>query len=314
MEESPYVSIVVPAFNDKDGLERLLPSLLEQVYPLYRYEIIIIDDGSTDNIMQFIMPYQCMRLPQVRYIFQKHKGPAAARNLGIKNSNGAIIAFTDSDCVAANTWLQELINGYARDYNNAIGAVGGYLRIMPNNHLLGKYCSYIYSTEVESQINNKNNPKYLITANISFRKHILDLIGGFDERFTFPGGEDQDICYRLKAKGYILKSNLKAIIYHQPKKTVCRLLKTQYNYGKGEAFIVMDRGRSMLGIPSSIRAFLSIAKIPKEIFGYCKKGFHLHESFVFSILDYFRKITFFAGLSIGLFAGKNRGFILRERI
>ena len=42
MEESPYVSIVVPAFNDKDGLERLLPSLLEQVYPLYRYEIIII--------------------------------------------------------------------------------------------------------------------------------------------------------------------------------------------------------------------------------------------------------------------------------
>lgn len=112
-------SVVIPTYNRAATLRQTLTALMAQDYP--DYEIIVVDDGSTDDTRAMI----AREFPQVRYIYQQNRGPAAARNRGIAHARGEIIAFTDDDCVPPRDWLARLADGYAR-YPDVVG-VGGYL-------------------------------------------------------------------------------------------------------------------------------------------------------------------------------------------
>lgn len=305
MTDNPYVSIVVSAFNDKNSLKKLIPSLLEQIYPSCRYEIIIVDDGSDDGIRKLIESYQNIQT-RLQYFFQGHKGPAAARNLGVKYSRGNIVAFIDSDCMAAKGWIDELVNGFKEAAENKMAGVGGDVRMIQEgeNSLLSDYGHYIYGLEIKSRNNDKGESYYFTTANIAFRKDVFDLIGGFDEKFNLPGGEDMDLCYRLRAEGYQLRFNSKAVVFHRPKKTVFRLLKRYYCYGKGDFFISMRNGRIRHCIYTGIKAFLSFTKIPREVLRFYGKGLGIKYSLSFAILDCLRKISFSVGIFIGYFMVK----------
>lgn len=306
MSDNCYASIVVPTYNHMDSLPKLIQSLLKQTYPKEKYEIIICDDGSVDGTRQFIKAYQRIAHPLIRYFSQGHRGPAAARNLGLKYSRGMTVAFIDADCVASNIWLEELIKCLDINFDNHTAAVGGHMQVMQNGRLLSKYCNYINNSETSSQIDRNGNPAYLITANVSFSKYALDSVGGFDERFTFPGGEDQDICYRLKESGYHLRFNPKAIVYHYPRESIFKLLEAQFNYGKGEAFIQTHKGTTAMSLYPGFRAFFSVIKISRYIFNFHKKGFSLKTSIIFAILDYFRKLSFSIGIFTGYFTIRNK--------
>ena len=98
---APNISIVIPVYNDAKNLERLLSSLKKQTSK--DFEIIVIDDCSTD------VAYDIAKKYASKFIKNKsNKGPAFSRNIGIKNSSGKIIAFTDSDCEAAIDWIDNL--------------------------------------------------------------------------------------------------------------------------------------------------------------------------------------------------------------
>jgi GT2 family glycosyltransferase len=176
-------------------LRQTLAALTAQDYA--DYEIIVVDDGSTDSTHEMI----AAEFPTVRYLHQQNRGPAAARNRGIAVATGEIVAFTDDDCVPPRDWLTRLADGYAR-YPQVAG-VGGYLEA-PDDVLyhepLARYESFIarhvYRVGDREYVGGFECPAGG-TNNMSYRRAVLDQVGGFDETFPFAAGEDADLKWRI---------------------------------------------------------------------------------------------------------------------
>ena len=109
MREAPMVSVVIPTYNRKDMLKECLESLFNQTYPKERYEIIVVNDGSTDGTEEVLNEYAKKAPCAFKWFTQQNKGPCVARNLGVKNARGEIICFIDDDCVAEKKWIENLI-------------------------------------------------------------------------------------------------------------------------------------------------------------------------------------------------------------
>jgi glycosyltransferase involved in cell wall biosynthesis len=115
MKELPFVSVIVPTYNRASLLKRLLESLREQTYPADKFEVLVVDDGSTDETPQVVEEFARSAPFAVRYFRQPRKGPAAARNLGIQQSRGEIVAFVDSDVTVAKDWLTNAVHYFLTD-------------------------------------------------------------------------------------------------------------------------------------------------------------------------------------------------------
>ncbi len=105
----PFVSVVVPAYNSAAFLPRCLGSLFAQSYPMERYEIILVDDGSTDETGECARQLGERWAGALRVISKANGGPASARNAGIRAATGDLVAFTDSDCIADPDWVERLV-------------------------------------------------------------------------------------------------------------------------------------------------------------------------------------------------------------
>ncbi|GBC99886.1 Putative glycosyltransferase EpsH [bacterium HR17] len=117
----PFVSVVVPTYNRVGLLLQLLESLPKQTYPKDRFEVVIVDDGSTDETEQVFRAFAQTAPFSVVYLRQPRKGPAAARNLGIRHSRGEIVAFADSDVTVAEDWITNAV----KYFENGVDGVEG---------------------------------------------------------------------------------------------------------------------------------------------------------------------------------------------
>ena len=108
----PTISVVVPCWNGEQFLASCLNSLLDQTLPKRDYEVILVDNNSSDNTLSIARQY-----PDIRIIQEKQRGAYAARNTGIKIARGEIIAFTDSDCVVDQNWLTSILRALSEDSN-----------------------------------------------------------------------------------------------------------------------------------------------------------------------------------------------------
>jgi glycosyltransferase involved in cell wall biosynthesis len=102
VEAKPFVSVVIPCQNDSDRLLRCLDALYHQSYPYARYEVIVCDNNSTEDIYSI-----CQQFPNVQYCQESKPSNNAARNKGLELAKGEAIAFTDSDCIPHTDWLLE---------------------------------------------------------------------------------------------------------------------------------------------------------------------------------------------------------------
>ena len=221
------VSIIIPTYNRKDYLKVCLESIFKQNYPKSQYEIIIIDDGSTDGTRDLVKQFKFKN--NLRYFYQKNQGPAAARNLGIKKSRGALIAFTDADCFPDKNWLESLIKRYKAE-DESIGAIGGSLPNSEPKNILEKYLSLMNKNKQSHQ----NDPRpYFLTANILFPRKILEKVGYFDEHLF--SGEDADICWRISEAGYRLVYEPNAVVFFKNRETISKLMGQCFRDGRGWA-------------------------------------------------------------------------------
>lgn len=244
---SPLVSIIIPARNSEKTIDKCLKSLSELNHK--NIEIIIINDGSTDKTEQIINDFiENNKDLKIELIKKESMGPSVARNVGIKNSRGEFVAFTDADCIVHKNWLDELLKVFKED----IVSVGG-IQLSPEdesefgknvNSFMGKvgfitdYMKYIKYKDDENfkPMEIEHNP----TCNVMYRKDVFKKVGDFLENL-WPG-EDVELDYRIRKKGYKIFFTPKAIVYHYRAGDFERYSKMMFNYGKVQAFLVMRYG------------------------------------------------------------------------
>jgi glycosyltransferase involved in cell wall biosynthesis len=118
----PFVTVLIPTFNRKEALKGCLESLFIQTYPRDKFEIIVVNDGSTDGTENLLEEYEKKAPCKLKWYNQSNSGIGAARNLGIKKSVGEILCFIDDDCIADKNWIKNMVNCFS---DNKIGGIGG---------------------------------------------------------------------------------------------------------------------------------------------------------------------------------------------
>jgi GT2 family glycosyltransferase len=212
---APAVSVVVATYNRSHLLDRLIAALESQQGP-YPYEIVIVDDGSSDATPDVLRSLARRSTHDVRAIhLDTNRGPAAARNEGWRAARAPLIAFTDDDCVPQPEWLASLVRALA----NA-DIVQGRTIANPGQERHGVFA---WTPEVDAVSG------FFETCNIGYRRDVLDAAGGLDERFTSLGGsnhhryvapiwgEDADLGWRAKAAGATVAFSSEAVVLHDMK-------------------------------------------------------------------------------------------------
>ncbi len=212
------VSVIVPVHNRQSELKECLLALSVQDYPKDKFEIIICDDGSTENISDAVEYARNLGIASV-YARQERKGPASARNLGILQARGSIIAMTDSDTIPDRAWLKNLCSAL----NESPEAAGVEGRVGSLNDL-----EFIPLGEGPA---NKSGNVYL-TCNCAYRREVLFQVGGFDETFPYPAYEDVELAAQVKTIGSILWQPNALVIHPQRALTLRAVLKklTHWEY------------------------------------------------------------------------------------
>lgn len=213
------MSVVVPVFNGSRTVSQMVECLLKQ--RLTPHEIIIVDDGSTDDTLKVLQHFGA----QITVLSQPNGGPASARNRGIRVATGDFIAMTDSDCLPDSDWLVSLLAGFDSPH---VGGVGGIVKGV-NRKLISAYVDAIRLLDPGKSA--EGEVKHLVTANACFRRDALIKAGLFDERFR--NAEDIELSRRLYDLGQQLKAVDDAVVLHYHKPTLQIFLKTICNYGEG---------------------------------------------------------------------------------
>lgn len=185
--KNPIVSVIIPTFNYGKFIGEALKSVFEQT--LQDFEIIVVDDGSTDNTKEIVQSYGS----KVRYFHQAQQGPAAARNKGIRESRGEFVAFLDADDVWLPTKLEKQVNLFRR--NSKLGMV------LTDNFLFdesGIYRDYVnkkgYLLEGDVVANILINSG-VVTPTVMVRREVFDRVGLFEENLYIA--EDDNMWIRI---------------------------------------------------------------------------------------------------------------------
>jgi len=177
----PFISVVVPAYQRPAGLRTLLDALGEQSYPPYRFEVLVCDDGSTPPLAEQVPSKD--RDFSVRFMRAENGGPATARNRGIREARGVIVAFTDDDCVPGEGWLEAIATALRDPLAYAVHG--------PTRSSVPPVDPFVHSIHIGREHG-------VATANFAVRRDCLLAVGGFDETFRVPYFEDEDLSRRLQ--------------------------------------------------------------------------------------------------------------------
>lgn len=215
------ISIIIPSYNRAEHIGNVIQALIDQLGP--KDEIIVVDDCSTDDSIRVIERY-----PVNLIAHPQNKGPATARNTGLEIASNEIALFIDSDAYAAPGLLDKIRVVYDTDTLNEIGGVGGQ-GIEEQVHTVYDQWRKYHANQSFGPT-TKNNITYLFGLCASYRRDVLNKIGGFDPFYRINAGEDLDIGFRVRQAGYRLYYEPGAIVYHQHSDTRASLLRVQYNW------------------------------------------------------------------------------------
>jgi len=179
------ISIIIPAFNEEKFIGQCLQSILLLNKSTFDYEVIVVDNGSSDNTVEIA------KESGANVLIKSEGNVSAVRNYGAKSAKGEFLAFVDSDCIVSQDWLANAVDSLAK---NNVDAVGAFPESPPNSGWIAKV--------LQENAKNKvgENIKYLPACNVIVKSDVFWSVGGFNEELET--NEDVDFSAKLVAAGY----------------------------------------------------------------------------------------------------------------
>lgn len=211
----PYISVIIPVYNDWSRLKKCLSALSKQSYPLDKFEVIVIDNGSNEKV-----DITGENL-SVKLDYCEIPGSYAARNRGLEICNGDIVAFTDSDCLPHPDWINEAVKSFRSSLD--VSLIAGHISVFP-------HCvDHPTTCELYDMLNGFPQEKYVhksnfgVTANLFVRNKVFKKIGVFD--FNLKSGGDKEFCQRAIEHGFLIEFQSKVVVDHPARKSVGEIFK-----------------------------------------------------------------------------------------
>jgi glycosyltransferase involved in cell wall biosynthesis len=229
-QASLFISIIIPTCNRCKELEELLESLSVQTYPEARFEIVLVDDGSTDETRSLADHFLEARGLPIRYFYQQNQGPGPSRNLGMQKARGDVFVFIDSDCIAPPDWLENIADAMA---DGSVDAFGGPDQCRPDFPPLLKAIDYSMTSFIgtggaRGTTGIKVAKYYPRSFNMGFRREVYERIGGMGD---LRHGQDMEFSNRLHRQGFHIAFLPDIGVYHKRRTSLRRFFKQIFNWG-----------------------------------------------------------------------------------
>ena len=218
-EQVVSATILIPTFNGGVRIGHCLQALLPQIAG-QKIELLVIDDGSTDNTVEIVQ-----RFTGVRIISQANAGPAAARNRGAREARGNILLFTDDDCVPFPNWVQAMLARFADP--RVVGVKGVYQT--RQTQLVARFVQIEYEDKYRLMA-SQPSIDFVDTYSAGFvRLRFLEM-GGYDTSFPVACAEDVELSYRMSARKWLMLFASDAVVYHSHPDTLTRYLRKKFKF------------------------------------------------------------------------------------
>ena len=221
----PRISVAVCSYNGSRTIRQTLEALNRIKYP--DFEVIVVDDGSTDTTPAIAAEYNC------RVISTVNAGLSSARNVALGAATGEIIAYIDDDAIPDPHWLHYLAATFSQ---SDFAMVGGPNVAPPDCNKVADCVDNAPGGPIHVLITDEE-AEHLPGCNMAIRKSCLEAVGGFDPQFRVAG-DDVDMCWRLQQHGWRLGFCPAAVVLHHRRDSVRAYWNQQLGYGKAEALLV----------------------------------------------------------------------------
>lgn len=228
-----FVSVIIPSYNKKNRLQLVLQTLKQQDCGIENFEVIVVNDGSTDNTGDMVMFFQNNTSLNLTQIHQPNKGRAAARNAGIKAAKGEILLFLDDDRFVRENFISEHLHLFLNRPDKNLVVLGKRMCLFFSRfdeifdeiqQLLLNYPEEVFKRAREEHYYWKKVKSVIempaiswmlfTTGNVSMGANLFEKVGLFNEGFQGWGYEDTELGYRLWKEGIPFVSNEAAVNYH----------------------------------------------------------------------------------------------------
>lgn len=221
----PRVSVIIPVYNEEKNIGRCLEAIRENVYPKANFEVIVIDDGSTDGTLDVAKKFSGARI-----IRQNHKGKVEALNLGLSEAKNDIIITIDADVMIESDFIKNIVRPFS---DPKVGAVSGAAKVANESNMLSAYqaIEYVYNSLIMDSFSRVFGTSFWFWGALaSFRKDVIAGVGGFSKSTET---EDFDIIMSIKKAGYKTLSIGNAVGRTNVPDDIASLFKQRMRWWKG---------------------------------------------------------------------------------
>lgn len=247
----PFVSVVIPVFNDAERLEMCLRALEDQTYPADRYEVILVDNGSDASMEGLAAGFAGTRVA-----YEDRPGSYAARNKGVSLARGEVVAFTDSDCVPDRDWIERGVEALCSA--PGLGLAGGRINVSFGDPARPTAVELFEGVMAFPQRRYVEQEGFGVTANLFTPRSVFESVGLFDEELK--SGGDYEWGRRVRSAGYGLVYADAARVTHPARRSVGELSRKVARVTGGERGLKRGANRRLVSLLPPVKTMLRLLK------------------------------------------------------